>query len=196
MTALAIDATPAQDIALAADDRVVRAQNGDLDAFNSLVLEHECRVYAICYRLTGSREAAEDATQETFIAAWRNIGKVNPASFRPWLYRIATNTSRSLIRSALRHPQAFPENFPEPEDDDYTPEDLALMNETQAEIKSALRQLSSPLREAIVLRHGAGLDYQEIAEVMGTSLGTVKTRIFRARKRLAEALTARAFSVV
>jgi RNA polymerase sigma-70 factor (ECF subfamily) len=176
------------------DDRRARlAREGDLSAFNELVVEHQALVYNVCYRMLGQAQAAEDATQEAFVSAWRNIGTLRGEAFRPWILRIATNLCRDELRRRVRRPSssldvALEAGVPEPPDDDPLPEDAAVNAELRAGLDAALAALPDDQRTAIVLCDVEGLDYAEIAAVMRTSLGTVKSRIARGRLRLREAL--------
>lgn len=172
-----------------------RARRGDLDAFNGLVTAYEGTVYSLCYRLLGQRQAAEDATQEAFLAAWRGIGGLRGDAFRPWLLRIAANACRDELRRRARRPSAsldvaLAEGTPEPADPAPSPEASALRTEARGRLEALLAQLSAEQRLALLLRDVEGLDYAEIAFVMRTSLGTVKSRIARGRGRLRQLLLA------
>lgn len=172
-----------------------RARRGDLDAFNGLVTAYEGTVYSLCYRLLGQRQAAEDATQETFLAAWRGIGGLRGANFRPWLLRIAANACRDELRRRSRRPAAsldvaLAEGTPEPADPAPSPEASALQTEARSQLEALLSQWPAEQRLALLLCDVEGLDYAEIALVMRTSLGTVKSRIARGRGRLRRALMA------
>jgi RNA polymerase sigma-70 factor (ECF subfamily) len=169
------------------------AREGDLSAFNELVVEYQALVYNVCYRMLGQAQAAEDAAQEAFVSAWRNIGTLRGEAFRPWVLRIAANLCRDELRRRVRRPSsslnaALEAGVPEPPDDDPLPEDTALNAELRAGLDAALAALPDDQRTAIVLCDVDGLDYSEIAAVMNTSLGTVKSRIARGRLRLREAL--------
>lgn len=173
------------------DDRPARAKNGDLTAFNELVVEHQTLVYNLSYRMLGQAQAAEDVTQEAFVSAWRNIHTFRGEAFRPWLLRIAANLCRDELRRRGRRPSSSLENVleagvPEPPDDDPTPDDSVLTSELRGRLQAALQQLPEDQRTAIVLCDVEGLDYNEIAAVMKTSLGTVKSRIARARLKMRE----------
>jgi RNA polymerase sigma-70 factor, ECF subfamily len=176
-----------------ADDRPLRAQRGDLHAFNELVLEYESLVYNVCYRILGQQQAAEDAAQDAFVSAWRNIGSFRGETFRPWLLRIAANLCRDELRRRGRRPSssldfALEAGVPEPPDRDLPPEEVTLNAELRTRLQSALDQLPEEQRTAVVLCDVEGLDYTEIAVVMNTSLGTVKSRIARGRLKLRELL--------
>jgi RNA polymerase sigma-70 factor (ECF subfamily) len=169
------------------------AREGDLSAFNELVVEYQALVYNVCYRMLGQAQAAEDAAQEAFVSAWRNIGTLRGEAFRPWVLRIAANLCRDELRRRVRRPSssldvALEAGVPEPPDEDPLPEDTALNAELRAGLDAALAALPDDQRTAIVLCDVDGLDYSEIAAVMNTSLGTVKSRIARGRLRLREAL--------
>lgn len=175
------------------DDRPRRARDGDLPAFNELVVDYQSLVYNLCYRMLGQAQAAEDAAQEAFVSAWRNIGSLRGEAFRPWLLRIAANLCRDELRRRVRRPSssldtALEAGVPEPQDADPSPEDAALSAELRAGLEAALAQLPEEQRIAIVLCDVQGLDYAEIAGVMQTSLGTVKSRIARGRLRMREAM--------
>ena len=175
------------------DERLNRARRGEIAAFNSLVAEYEGLVYNLCYRMLGSRQAAEDAAQEAFLAAWRAIGSMRGETFRPWLMRIAANACRDELRRRGRRPggsldAALEEGLPEPPDRDPSPENALLAGEQRQGIERALRTLPEEQRLALLLCDVEGFDYAEIAMVMKTSIGTVKSRIARGRAHLREAL--------
>jgi RNA polymerase sigma-70 factor (ECF subfamily) len=175
------------------DDRPRRARDGDLSAFNELVVDYQSLVYNLCYRMLGQATAAEDAAQEAFVSAWRNVASLRGEAFRPWLLRIAANVCRDELRRRVRRPSssldmALEAGVPEPPHDDPSPEDAALSSELRAGLEAALALLPDEQRIAIVLCDVQGLDYAEIAGVMKTSLGTVKSRIARGRLRMREAM--------
>jgi RNA polymerase sigma-70 factor (ECF subfamily) len=175
------------------DDRPSRAQRGDLSAFNELVVEHQALVYNICYRMLGQAQAAEDATQEAFVSAWRNIATFRGETFRPWLLRIAANLARDELRRRGRRPStsldiALEAGMPDPADNEPSPDESALTSELRGRLQALLLQLPEDQRTAIVLCDVEGLDYTEIATVMQTSLGTVKSRIARARLKMRDLL--------
>jgi RNA polymerase sigma-70 factor (ECF subfamily) len=175
------------------EDRLRRARQGDLDAFNALVIEHQDLVFNLCYRMLGSRPAAEDAAQEAFIAAWRALPGLRGEAFRPWLLRIAANGCRDELRRRARRPassldEALEAGSPEPPDAGPLPEATLLDSEVRARLEAALQELPGEQRLAVVLCDVEGLDYAEIATVMRSSLGTVKSRIARGRSKLRQAL--------
>ena len=167
-------------------DLVAGSKRGDLSAFNALVERYQSRVYNVAARILGDRTAAEDVAQETFISAHRAIGRFRGGSLRAWLMRIATNHSYDAIRSARRRPeQSLDEAGPSlslpaaPRGS--SPEEAALQGELRAEIQRAILALSSDQRATLVLIDVQGLSYQEAAEATRASLGTVKSRLSRAR---------------
>jgi RNA polymerase sigma factor (sigma-70 family) len=179
------------------DTRPGRARQGDLDAFNALVLDYQTLVYNLCYRLLGQAQAAEDTTQETFLSAWRSISAFRGESFRPWLLRIAANLCHDELRRRARRPAssldlALEAGMPEPEGSNVSPESSAINRDLRFRLEAALSQLPAEQRLAIVLCDVEGLDYTEIAQVMHTSLGTVKSRIARGRLRMRQLMAAEA----
>ena len=178
------------------DARIQRAREGDLPAFNELVVEYQSLVCNLCMRMLGSQQAAEDTAQEAFINAWRNIKSFRGESFRAWLLRIAANLCRDELRRRGRRPStsldtALEAGMPDPVDEALLPEESALNSELRGGLESALQELPEEQRVAIVLCDVEGLDYAEIATAMKTSLGTVKSRIARARMRMRDAMLAR-----
>lgn len=183
-----------------ADERLVRAaQAGDLDAFNLLVLRHERVVFNLCLRLLRDVPSAEDATQDTFVRAWTNIGGFRIADgghVRAWLLRIATNRSYDLLRAGRRRP-ASPLEAEQVEIEpiwstqgagEEPPEVFALRAELGIHLERALAALPDDQRLAVLLADVQGCDYREVAAVTGAALGTVKSRLSRARARLRQEL--------
>ena len=180
------------------DEQLVQAaQAGDLDAFNRLVLSYQALAFNIAYRLLGNDKAAEDATQDAFVSAYRNIHRYRGGSFKAWLLRIVTNGCYDELRRWQRRPQTELEpdgedgNPVEPAwmaDPGESPQELAERVELNAAIQRCLSQLETELRAAVVLVDVQGMDYAEAAEVMKRPLGTVKSRLARARSRLQHCL--------
>jgi RNA polymerase sigma-70 factor, ECF subfamily len=174
-----------------------RARGGDLDAFNALVDLHQRLVFNVCLRMLGNRTAAEDAAQEAFLSAYRHIDACKGAHFRAWLLRIAANACTDELRRRQRRPaisldapqplDAPPLDAPDPAPG---PEAEALRSEQRRSIAAALLRLPEDQRLAVVLCDVQGLAYDEIAEATGVSLGTVKSRIARAREKLRRELSA------
>ncbi|HEX5478481.1 MAG TPA: sigma-70 family RNA polymerase sigma factor [Dehalococcoidia bacterium] len=179
-----------------------RARGGDLDAFNALVDLHQRLVYNICRRMLGSTTAAEDATQDTFLSAYRHIGRCTGERFQPWLLRIAANACTDELRRRGRRP-AVSLDAPRPVDDADAheraldvpdtaagPESEALRSEQRRAIAAALLRLPEDQRLAVILCDVQGFTYEEIADSTKASLGTVKSRIARGREKLRRELRA------
>jgi RNA polymerase sigma-70 factor (ECF subfamily) len=174
------------------------AQKGDLDAFNRLVISYQGLAFNVAYRLLGEESSAEDATQEAFISAYRNLRSYHGGSFKAWLLRIVTNGSYDELRRRQRRPQvpleADPidgDETPDPAwlaDPGETPAELAERVELNAAIQRCLNQLEDEFRTAVVLVDVQGLEYTEVAEMLKRPLGTVKSRLARARSRMQECL--------
>jgi len=183
------------------ESRIVeRSRQGDLEAFNALVVAYQSQVYNLCLRMLGSPQAAEDAAQETFFSAYRNLGRMRGPSVRAWLLRIAANASidEQRRRTRQRHvslevpaPGAEPDRPLEVADPAPGPEERALRGEVGAALQAELLRLPADQRLAVVLCDVEGLNYEEIALAMDSSVGTVKSRISRGRARLRQALRAR-----
>ena len=168
-------------------------QAGDMEAFTTLVQRHEGRVFRLLLRMTGSREEAEDVAQETFISAHRAIGGFRGGSLRAWLLRIASNLSYDAIRSKKRRPaDSLEESMESPSfsvpSKDPGPEQLALQSELQETIQEAIMGLPTYQRAVLVFVDVQGMSYDETAEAIGKSIGTVKSRLSRARARVRDAL--------
>ncbi len=193
MTSSPRPAPPADDIV---DALVARARQGDLQAFNSLVARFQDGVYSLTLRMLGSSQPAEDATQEAFIRAWQRIDTYRGGSFRSWLFTIAANQARDELRRRGRRPaQSLDQARDDPDrpdldppGDEPSPESEAERVEMRAALERALMTLPDDWRQVVVLSDIHGLDYQEIAEAMGLQLGTVKSRLSRARSRLREVI--------
>ena len=174
------------------------AKQGDLDAFNRLVLAYQDHVYAQAYRMMGEPDAAEDATQEAFISAFRSIQSYRGGSFRAWLLRIVTNASYDELRRRQRRPTTPLEPVDSEEEEIESPHWLADPSESpenQAErmeldqaIQNCLKDLPPEFRAVVVLVDVQGFDYFEAAEVIHKPVGTVKSRLSRARLRLRDCL--------
>ena len=173
----------------AADDVALIEQYlaGDVAAFDSLMRAHEDRVFSICLRMLRDREAALDAVQETFITVFRKADRfAGRSAFSTWLYRVAVNTCYDVGRRTRRkNTDALPEGF-DPSDpaaaDGYESADI------RPEIEAALAALPAEFRAAVVLVDLEGLALETVAEAIGVPVGTVKSRVFRGRRLLAESL--------
>ena len=174
------------------------AQKGDLDAFNRLVLAYQDMVYNQAYRVIGEPDAAEDATQEAFISAYRKIHTYRGGSFKAWLLRIVTNACYDELRRRKRRPTTplepadeFDEEIESPRwlaDTGEAPEDTALRAELSLAIQNCLNNLSDDFRTVVILVDIQGMDYSEAADIMGTPLGTIKSRLARARRGMRQCL--------
>jgi len=178
---------------------VLAAQKGDLEAFNQLVLSYQDRIFALALRIIGDQDSAEDITQNTFLTAYLNLPRFRNGSFQSWLYRIATNACYDELRRNKRHPTmslnheddveerllphydvSGPKNLPEKE---YGKLEL------EQTIQHALNQLDADQRTAVVLADLQDFDYKEAAQILGVPIGTLKSRLARARLRLHDLLS-------
>jgi len=168
------------------EELVTRSRGGDADSFNQLILRWERPIYALAYRVIGREEDARDVVQETFLRAYRALpGFKGQAKFSSWLYRIALNLCRDWIRKQRRAPVVqIPEGV-EPADlaADSEPaesiEDLVSRRELSGIVEEAMKLLPEEQRTAIVLKEYHGLTFQEIADLQGCPLSTVKTRLYQ-----------------
>ncbi|MBC8496661.1 MAG: sigma-70 family RNA polymerase sigma factor [Chloroflexi bacterium] len=174
------------------------AQGGDLEAFNRLVLDYQDMLYNQAYRVIGEPDAAEDATQEAFISAYRKLHTYRGGSFKGWLLRIVTNACYDELRQRKRKPVApleprneDGEEFESPAwivDPGESPEQAIQRRELAGAIQWCLDQLSTDFRMVVVLVDVQGLDYAEASQVIEKPLGTVKSRLARARHRMQDCL--------
>ncbi|HUK83475.1 MAG TPA: sigma-70 family RNA polymerase sigma factor [Verrucomicrobiae bacterium] len=188
----AVDAEP--------DDRelVERCQRGNLDAYGALVNRYRQRVYGLAFSMLRNPQDASDLSQETFVKAWQAIrGFKKNASFYTWLYRITTNLCIDFVRKRDRRPTVPFEEAVDPDADvemdvapsnQPSPTDEVRRRELREQIDAALLELSPEHRAVIQLREFDGLEYAEIAEAVGCSLGTVMSRLHYARKHLQKLL--------
>ena len=175
---------------------VQRAQRGDLRAFDLLVLKYQGRISALVGRYISDPGEAEDVTQEAFIKAYRALERFRgDSAFYTWLYRIAANAAKNHLVAKGRRPrsdasiedaEAF-DGFGSSSDSG-SPEAIAMGDELVGVVDAAMRALPEELRAALTLRELEGLSYDDIAEVLGCPVGTVRSRIFRARKFLLDGL--------
>jgi RNA polymerase sigma-70 factor (ECF subfamily) len=174
------------------------AVRGDLQAFNRLVLAYQDMLYAQAYRMIGEPDAAEDATQDAFIAAYRNLGSYRGGSFKAWLLRIVTNLCYDELRKRKRRPTTPLEPLDNDEeeiesprwmiDPGATPEETAERAELARALQHCLDDLPPEFRAMVILVDVQGMDYSEAALAAGKPLGTVKSRLARARLRLRDCL--------
>ena len=173
---------------------IAKAKQGDMQAFEELILKHEKIVYNVALRMMNHSEDAKDISQEVFLKAYRNIKNFDERSmFSTWLYRITTNTCIDEMRKRKGKQSYSLEEELENEDGSMqrqiadegdTPEESLMRGEEKGEILQALDTLSEEHRAAIILRDVKGLSYEEISEIIELPMGTVKSRISRARNQL------------
>jgi RNA polymerase sigma-70 factor, ECF subfamily len=182
----------------AEDQFLERLRRGEAAAFERVVAEHTGDVYALLYRLTTDAEEARDLTQETFLRAFQSIGRFRgDANLRTWIYRIAINQARNRWRWWRRRKRdvtvsldATDDRNEQPmsaklaDDDAMNPEQETLAREREGYLRAALLELKRPFREAVILRDIEGFSYEEIAETLQISIGTVKSRLSRGRLEL------------
>jgi len=176
---------------------VSRSKSGDVEAFNLLIEQYQRLVYNLALRMLGNSEAAEDASQDTFLSAYKAIGKFRGGSFKSWVLRIAVNSCHDKLRVARRYrvvsldtllleigdlPQA---------DNTESPEDYALRRELGRFLNEGLAYLPEDQRLVVILSDVQGLSYEEVAQATDSSLGTVKSRLNRGRTRLRDFLLQR-----
>jgi RNA polymerase sigma-70 factor (ECF subfamily) len=180
------------------EQRLVHAaQRGDVESFNALVRLYEGRVYNLCYRMLGDADGAADIAQEAFFSAYRNLRSFRGGSFRSWLLRIATNACYDALRARKRRPSVSLDTTIGDDEESVgmqiadpgeTPDEYTQRRELAAAIQRGLEYLPEDQRAAVILSDIEGLSYEEIVQVTGANLGTVKSRISRGRLRLREVL--------
>ncbi len=174
------------------------AKQGDLDAFNRLVLAYQDIAFSVAYRLMGDIPSAEDVTQDAFIAAYRKLHTFRGGSFKAWLLRIVTNGGYDELRRLKRRPTtalepagADDESYDSPDwltDPGESPEQTALRGELSAAIQDCLEQLDYDFKAVVILVDVQGMDYSEAAQSLDKPLGTIKSRLARARGRMQDCL--------
>ena len=179
-------------------DQIKNSLKGDLDSFNQIVLEYQNLVYNQAYRIIGEPDAAEDAVQEAFISAYKKLHTYRGGSFKSWLLRIVSNACYDEFRRRKRQPVAplYPENqngnetesVSWLEDTEEKPEEFVLRNELSEAIQICLDRLEFEFRTIVVLVDLQGMDYASAAKVIDRPLGTVKSRLARARRNLKDCL--------
>lgn len=168
------------------DEELVRSfLDGHQTSFAELMRRHEDRIFALAFHMTGDRSDALDATQEAFVSAFRHAHRFRfDSAFGTWLYRIAMNACHDLLRKRTRWGGA--------DDDEQRPDEAASRFDEQVvarlDVREALTRLPGEYREAVVMHDIGGVPYEEIARITETQIGTVKSRISRGRRRLAELL--------
>ena len=176
---------------------ITSAQQGDVNAYNRLVLTYQEMAYNLAYRILGNGDRAADATQDAFLRGYRALSQFRGGSFKTWILRITTNCSYDQLRSQKRRPTTPLDDLVEDdehstllEDDSEAPDDLVERQELGALLQRGLDALPSDQRTTVVLSDVQGMSYEEIAQVTSVALGTVKSRLSRGRARLREYLTA------
>lgn len=166
------------------------ARAGDRDAFNQLVVHYQSLAYNVAYRILGDPDAAADATQDAFFSAYRAMARFRGGSFRSWVLRIVTNACYDQLRVKKRRPTTSLDADPDLDWEEWTvdegerPEEFVERQGLSQLIQEGLAALPDDQRMVIVLSDIQGLRYGEIAETLGVSLGTVKSRLNRGRRRL------------
>lgn len=174
---------------------IQRCRRGDEAAFETLLRRYEKKVYALCRRMCRDEDDAMEAAQDAFLAVWRGIGSFRAdARFSTWVYRLTANACLDLLRREKKRGGDLSldgeEGVAEPADPSPTPEELAERQETRRLVREALRALPDDYRAVLLLRELGQLSYAEIADATGLELGTVKSRISRARLALRNNLAA------
>ncbi len=174
---------------------VKRVQKGDKGAFDLLVLKYEHKIVNLVMRYVRDPELALDISQEAFIKAYRALPRFRgDSAFYTWLYRIAVNTAKNYLAAQRRRPMDIELDLQDPEQyglhaklkETDTPEALTLSQELQEILERAIEALPDDLRTAIILRELDGMSYEEIAQTMDCPVGTVRSRIFRARDAISK----------
>lgn len=179
---------------------VARAQAGDQRAFELLVIKYQRRIERLISRMVRDADLVEDIAQETFIRAWRALHQFRgEAQFYTWLYRIAVNTAKKSLGDLKRNPAITESALRKRDEDDdaagapflelvspETPESVLAAKEIAAAVNAAMEALPEELRQAVTLREIDGLSYEAIAEAMACPIGTVRSRIFRAREAISQ----------
>ncbi len=180
---------------------VDRAKRGEVSAFEMLVVKYQRRIERLIGRMVRDTDLVQDIAQETFIRAYRALPQFRgDSAFYTWLYRIAVNTAKKALVEKKRDPLVFegamvstdegeePSRVENELSDGETPETVLASRQVASVVNAAIDALSEDLRQAIVLREIEGLSYEEIADVMNCPIGTVRSRIFRAREAIASKL--------
>lgn len=175
----------------ASDQKLVeRVQKGDNGAFDLLVLKYQHKIVNLVMRYVRDPELAQDITQEAFIKAYRALPRFRgDSAFYTWMYRIAVNTAKNYLAAQRRRPMELELDMQDPEQYELhaklketdTPEGITLSNELMEIVENAIAALPEDLQTAIILRELEGMSYEEIAQTMECPVGTVRSRIFRAR---------------
>ena len=173
------------------EDLIARSREGDVDAFNQIVDMYQRPLYNMALRMLGDAPAAEDATQDAFFSAFRNIGRFKGGNLKSWLFTIAANACRDVLRSrSVRRTESLDAEDVtiDPPSSTESPEDSAVRREMGQSIQQGLDSIPHDQRLAVVLIDVQGFGYEEAAGVMGISVGTVKSRLSRGRARVRDFL--------
>jgi RNA polymerase sigma-70 factor (ECF subfamily) len=180
---------------------ILKCKNGNVEAFEELVLKYQRQIYTVAYRFMGNHEDASDLAQEAFIKAYKSIDRFRgESSLKTWLYHIVANVCRDELRKrkkgqvlSLDAPISTEEGeiTRQTEDWTYAPDLIYESKEAQYFIQEAINQLTPEYKEVIILREIQGFSYEEIARHLGCSLGTIKSRLNRARKAMRDLLIKR-----
>jgi len=169
---------------------IARARRGDPSAFEEIVRLYQRRVYGVALRIVRAHDVADDVTQEAFLRAWRSLDRFDlERPFGPWVCRIAANLAVNHVRSPRAREEGLPEGHAETRSSGPGPLGALLDAEGARVLEAAMGQLPQEQRAVLVLRVVEDLSYAEIAETLGISPGTVMSRLFRARERLAQSLS-------
>lgn len=167
-----------------------RAAAGDMEAFEELVDRHRMAVYRLARSVTGNHHDADDAAQETFLRLYRSLGSYDPGRpFKPWLKRIAYNTSLNTVRAGRSRSRNLVEgDLPEVADQAPRQSERMEARQSAAKVDHVVQNLPSELRATLLLRAVEGMSYRDIATAMGVKIGTVMSRLSRAREQVMNVL--------
>jgi RNA polymerase sigma-70 factor (ECF subfamily) len=184
-----------EQVKISDDQLVALVQKGDKSAFDLLVIKHQFKVHAVVSRYVKDFDEVNDVVQETFIKAYRALETFRSESaFYTWLYRIAVNTSKNYLLARNRRPPSFDIDLDDSEITEHSsqlqnldsPDNILSKNELETVIDMAIKELPGDLRNALMLREFEDLSYEQISDIMDCPVGTVRSRIFRAREALEE----------
>jgi RNA polymerase sigma-70 factor (ECF subfamily) len=168
---------------------LARARKGDLAAFEEVVRRYQRRVYGVALRIVRAHDVADDVSQEAFVRAWRSLDRFDAARpFGPWICRIAANLAVNHVRSPRAREEGLPDGHAQTPSADAGPLAAVLDGEARRVLDEAVAGLGPEQRAVFVLRAVEEMSYEEIAQALGISQGTVMSRLFRARERVAKAL--------
>lgn len=178
-------------------ENIARAAKGDANAFETLMSAYEKKIYALCLRMMGNPHDGEDAAQEAMLRIWRTIGQYRfESAFSTWVYRVTASCCMDAIRKRQRHEHPSLEEMGEasgfdPADGGETPQEQTERKETRSAIRQAIAAVPEGMREVFLLRDVHGLSVEETAQALQIAQGTVKSRLARAREKIAAELKRR-----